>query len=119
MEKIDKFSRHLRKVGIIYLQSFGTPWFTFLMILITTLGSSAFLVAITVITTFGIDFKRGFVLFQLLIWTGLVTEILKVLVAFPRPDFVDNRVLNLETGVKNTSPFRGNGPGGIFRLPDK
>ncbi len=104
---------------IIYLQSLGTPWFTFLMILITTLASSAFLIAITVITTFGIDFKRGFILFQLLIWTGLVTEILKVLVAFPRPDFVDNRVLNLETGVKNTSPFRGNEPGGIFRLPDK
>ncbi len=104
---------------IIYLQSHGTPWFTFLLILITTLGSPAFLVAITVITTFGVDFKRGFLLFQLLIWTILVTEILKVLVAFPRPDFVDNRVLNLESGLKNTSPFKGNGPEGIFGLPDK
>lgn len=104
---------------IIYLQSHGTPWFTFLMILITTLGSSAFLAAITVIITFGMDFKRGFLLFQLLIWTGLVTEVLKLLVAFPRPDFVDNRVLNLESGAKNASPFKGNGPGGIFELPDK
>ena len=104
---------------IIYLQSHGTPWFTFLMILITTLGSSAFLGAITVIITFGIDFKRGFLLFQLLMWTGLVTEVLKLLVAFPRPDFVDNKVLNLEYGVKNTSPFKGNGPEGIFELPDK
>jgi len=34
--------------------------------------------------------ERGFLLFQLLIWAGLVTEILKVLIAFPRPDFVDN-----------------------------
>jgi membrane-associated phospholipid phosphatase len=104
---------------IIYLQSHGTPWFTFLMILITTLGSSAFLGAITIIITFGIDFKRGFLLFQLLMWTGLVTEVLKLLVAFPRPDFVDNKVLNLEYGVKNTSPFKGNGPEGIFELPDK
>lgn len=104
---------------IIYIQSHGTLWFTFLMVLITTLGSSAFLVAITVITTFGIDFKRGFLLFQLLIWTDLATEVLKVLVAFPRPDFVDNRVHNLEFGAKNTSPFRGNGSGGIFGLPDK
>lgn len=103
---------------IIYLQSHGTPWLTFLMILITTLGSSSFLVVITVITTFGINFKRGFLLFQLLIWTSLVTEILKILIAFPRPDFVDNRVLNLESGVKNTSPFRGNGQEGIFALPD-
>lgn len=104
---------------IIYLQSLGAPWFTFLMILLTTLGSSAVLVAITVIITFGFDFKRGFLLFQLLIWTGLVTETLKVLVAFPRPDFVDNRVLNLESGIENTSPFNGNGSGGIFKLPDK
>ncbi|MDQ1251198.1 MAG: hypothetical protein QG646_267 [Euryarchaeota archaeon] len=104
---------------IIYLQSHGTPWFTFLMVLITTLGSYAFLVAITVIITFGIDFKRGFLLFQLLIWTSLATEMLKLLVAFPRPDFVDNRVLNLEYGVKNTSHFQGNGHRGIFELPDK
>lgn len=104
---------------IIYLQSHGTQWFTFLMILITTLGSSFFLVVITVITAFGIDFKRGFLLFELLLWTGLVTEVLKILVAFPRPDFVDNRVHNLESGATNTSPFIGNGSGGIFGLPDK
>jgi membrane-associated phospholipid phosphatase len=104
---------------IIYLQSHGTPWFTFLMILITNLGSFAFLVTITVIITFGIDFKRGFLLFQLLIWTSLVTEMFKLLVAFPRPDFVDNRVLNLEYGVKNTSPIQGNVHRGIIELPDK
>lgn len=87
---------------IIYLQSHGTPWFTFLMILMTTLGSSSFLVVRTVITAFGVDFKRGFLLFELLLWTGLVTEVLKILVAFPRPDFVDNRVHNLESGATNT-----------------
>jgi membrane-associated phospholipid phosphatase len=104
---------------IIYLQSLGTPWFTFLMIMITTMGSSAFLVAIIVIAIFGVDFKKGFLLFQLLLWTGLVTDILKILVAFPRPDFVDNQVFNLEFGIKNTSPFSGNEPKGIFALPDK
>ncbi len=104
---------------IIYLQSLGTPWFTFLMIMITTMGSSSFLVATIVIAIFGVDFKKGFLLFQLLLWTGLVTEVLKILVAFPRPDFVDNRVLNLESGINNTSPFNGNGAKGIFALPDK
>ena len=104
---------------IIYLQSLGTPWFTFFMIMISTMGSSAFLVAIIVIAIFGVDFKKGFLLFQLLLWTGLVTDILKILVAFPRPDFVDNRVFNLEFGIKNTSPFSGNEPKGIFSLPDK
>lgn len=104
---------------ILYLQSLGNEWLTLLMILITKMGSSSFLVAMIVMTTFGIDFKKGFLLFQLLLWTGMVTEILKTLVAFPRPDFVDNRVLNLEFGIKNTSPFNGNGPEGIFQLPDK
>ena len=83
------------------------------------MGSSSFLVAIIVIAIFGADFKKGFLLFQLLLWTGLVIEILKILVAFPRPDFVDNRVFNLESGTKNTSPFSRNEPKSIFALPDK
>jgi membrane-associated phospholipid phosphatase len=104
---------------VIYLQSPGSEWFTYFMILITAMGSSAFLAAVIISITFGINFRKSFLLFQLLIWTGLITEVLKTLIAFPRPDFVDNRVLNLEYGVKNTSPFRGNGPEGIFKLPDK
>ncbi len=104
---------------IIYLQSLGNEWFTSLMILVTTMGSSAFLAAIIISITFGINFQKGFLLFQLLIWAGMITEILKTIIAFPRPDFVDNRVLNLESGVKNTSPFRGEGPEGVFKLPDE
>ena len=47
---------------IIYLQSLGVQWFTFLMILITKMGSSSVLVAIIVIAIFGVDFKKGFLL---------------------------------------------------------
>ena len=104
---------------IIYLQSLGNDWLISLMILITTMGSSAFLAAVIISITFGINFRKGFLLFQLLIWTGLITEILKTIIAFPRPDFVDNRVFNLESGVKSTSSFSGNGSEGIFKLPDK
>ncbi|WP_292389317.1 phosphatase PAP2 family protein [Methanosarcina sp. UBA5] len=104
---------------ILYLQSLGSDWLTTLMILITSMGSSAFLASIVIIVTFGINFRKGFLLFQLLIWTGLITEIIKTVIAFPRPDYVDNRVLNLEYGVKSTSPFNGSGPEGVFELPDK
>ena len=104
---------------IIYLQSLGNDWLISLMILITTMGSSAFLAAVIISITFGINFRKGFLLFQLLIWTGLITEILKMIIAFPRPDFVDNRVFNLESRVKSTSSFSGNGSEGIFKLPDK
>lgn len=103
---------------LIYLQSIGPQWFTFLMILITKMGSSWVLVAIIVITIFGVDFKKGFLLFQLLLWTGLTTEFLKILIAFPRPDFVDNRILNMEFGIKNISSFSGNGKKSFFELPD-
>lgn len=103
---------------ILYLQSFGNEWLTLLMILLTKMGSSSFFAAMVIMITFGIDFKKGFLLLQLLLWTGMVTEILKSLVAFPRPDFVDNRVRNLEYGMENTSPFSGNGSDGIIQFPD-
>lgn len=104
---------------IIYLQSLGTPLFTYFMILITKTGSYPFLIAITIMVMFGIDFKRGFLLLQLLLWTGLIAEALKMIIAFPRPDFVDNRVLNLEYGIKNTSPFTGSTSRNFFSLPKK
>jgi len=102
---------------ILYLQAHGNEWLTFFMILVTSMGSSVFLIAIIIMTTFGVDFKKGFLLFELLIWTGLLTGALKILIAFPRPDFVDNRIQNLEFGTNNTSPFGGNYPEGIFQLP--
>jgi len=89
------------------------------MVLITSMGSAAFFAGIIIITTFGIDFKKGFLLFQLLLWTALITETFKALITFPRPDFVDSRVLNLEDGIKNTSPFSGNGETGFFKVPDR
>ena len=104
---------------IIYLQSLGNQWFTHFMIQIPNMGTAQFLVPIIVVAIFGVDFKKGFLLFQLFLWTNLVTETFKILVGFPRPDFVDNRVINLELGIKNTSPFSGNGMKSIFALPDK
>lgn len=104
---------------ILYLQSLGTEWFTFLMVMITSMGSAAFFAGIVITASFGINFKKGFLLFQLLLWTALFTEVFKALIAFPRPDFVDSRVLNLEDGIENTSPFNGNGDAGFFKLPDR
>ncbi len=89
------------------------------MILVTSMGSSSFYAAIIIAITFGIDFRRGFLLFQLLLWTGAVTEVLKVVFAMPRPYYVDSRVLNLESGEPNLSPFTGKGANSFFGLPDK
>lgn len=104
---------------ILYLQSLGTERLTFLMILITSMGSAAFFAGIVITASFGIDFKKGFLLFQLLLWTALITETFKALIAFPRPDFVDSRVLNMEDGIESASPFKGNRQTGFFKLPDR
>jgi len=104
---------------ILYLQSLATDWLTLLMVLITSMGSSSFFAAVIIMITFGIDFRRGFLLFQLLLWTGAVTEVLKVAFAMPRPYFVDSRVLNLESGEPNLSPFTGKGASSFFGLPEK
>lgn len=89
------------------------------MVLITSMGSAAFFAGLIIIAALGIDFKKGLLLFQLLLWTAMITETFKVFFAFPRPDFVDSRVLNLEDGIKNTSPFNGNGEAGFLKLPDR
>jgi len=70
---------------------------------ITQMGHPQFLIPIIVIVIFGVDFKKGFLLFQLFLWTDLVTNTLKILVGYPRPDFVNKNVTNLEFGIKNTS----------------
>jgi len=82
------------------------------------MGTAQFLVPIIVIAIFGIDFKKSFLLFQLFMWTDLVTDILKILVGFPRPYYVDKKVSNLENNITSTSSFSGNGIKGIFALPD-
>ncbi|MFY1110667.1 MAG: phosphatase PAP2 family protein [Methanosarcinaceae archaeon] len=104
---------------ILYLQSLASDWLTFLMVLITSMGSSSFYAAIIIAIKFGIDFRRGILLFQLLLWTGAITEVLKVVFAMPRPYYVDSRVLNLESGEPNLSPFTEKGANSFFGLPDK
>ena len=103
----------------IYLQSHGTQCFTHLMIQVTKMGYPQFIVPIIVVAIFGVNFKKGFLLLQLFLWTDLVTETLKILVRFPRPYFADNRVINLEAGRNSTSLFSGNGIKNIFALPDE
>jgi hypothetical protein len=51
-------------------------------------------------------------------WTDMVTDILKILVGFPRPYYVDKKVINLENNITSTSSFSGNEIKGIFALPD-
>ena len=89
------------------------------MILITKMGYPSLIVPIIIIAIFGINFKKGFLLLQIFMWTELLTDILKLLFGYPRPYYMDNRVLNLEncTNITSTSNFTGNEAKGFLALP--
>ncbi len=86
---------------------------------ITNMGYPSLIVPIIIIAIFGINFKKGFLLLQIFIWTDLLTDILKLLFGYPRPYYIDNKVLNLEncTNMTSTSNFTGNGAKGFLALP--
>jgi membrane-associated phospholipid phosphatase len=86
------------------------------MTFITSLGYSQFFFGAFLIIIFGIDFKKGFVLIQVLLLTAALTEFLKNTFALPRPYHVDSNVIQPDIGPDNDSPFTNKGAGSIFGL---
>jgi membrane-associated phospholipid phosphatase len=98
----------------LYLQSFSSEAMTVFMRAISVTGDEGFFVVLIGVLMFGNDFKKGVLLFQIIIWTGLCAEILKELFAMPRPTWVDSAVQNIESGKPNTSVYTGMGAKGFF-----
>ncbi len=84
---------------ILYFQSFEQPWLTQLMVGITSLGYRSFIILFLAVLLFGIDFRKGFIIMQTMLWTVLVTVFLKEYFALPRPYHVDSRVKLLDGGL--------------------
>ena len=103
----------------LYLQSFASDGVTSFMRAVTATGYDPFYIGLLVIVMMGVDFRRGFLLFQLIVWTGILTEVFKNLFALPRPTWVDARVLNLESGEFSSSAPVGMGAQGFFQLPPR
>lgn len=89
----------------LFLQSFHPGWLVSFMRLVTAAGYEEAFVALILIVMFGIDFRKGFILFQLVIWTVIATEFCKHLFSLPRPYWVDIRVKNLENAEANPTAF--------------
>ena len=68
-----------------FVQSFESPILTSAMKAITSLGYEEFFIAFLVIIMAFIDFKKGFLLIQIIIITGAITEFLNQTFALPRP----------------------------------
>ena len=106
---------------IQYLQSFDYPWLISLMQGITGLGYGMVYLILIPILIFGVDFKKGFLVTQILFWTAAITLILKDLFALPRPFHVDSLVNNFDKNMASPEniPFTEKDAEGFFELLPK
>jgi len=72
-----------------FLQGFSAPWLDHFMQGVTWTGSETFIVGILCVIGLGVDFRRGFILLQLLLIAFISTDFLKTVFELPRPYYLD------------------------------
>ncbi|MBT8080605.1 MAG: phosphatase PAP2 family protein [Gammaproteobacteria bacterium] len=98
---------------VIYLQAHASDAFHYFMVAFTRLGSPTVALA-AALFLFGVDRKKGFILLQIVIASAIAAELLKDLIALPRPLYVDNAIRFLDNMRPNESPFNGMGATGFW-----
>ena len=88
-----------------FFQAFENPALTAFMRFITALGYMEFFMLFLLIFLLAIDFKKGFILFQVLMWTAAVTFIAKNYFDLPRPFHVDNTLQFLDGQLPDANTF--------------
>ena len=88
-----------------FLQSYASDELTAFMRAITSLGYAGFLLMFIIILLFGVDFKKAFILFVILMWTGSITYFLKDYFSLPRPFHVDNSLTMLDGDLPDETTF--------------
>lgn len=73
-----------------FFQDFSSDFFTAFMLFISDIGSVKFFIPAVIVLIFGVDFKRGVLVFQGLMLTAVLTQLFKNLFHLPRPLDVDN-----------------------------
>ncbi|MFH2107398.1 MAG: phosphatase PAP2 family protein [Chrysiogenia bacterium] len=106
----------LTEINIV-LQSLASDGLTWLMRQITTTGNYQFVIGMVIAVMLGVSLRKGFLLFQIIALTAVVSEIAKQFFGLPRPFFVDSRVLCLEPGWDIATPFRAMGGNSFLALP--
>lgn len=101
----------------IALQAHASHWLTWLMLQITASGYYQFVVVMVMAVLFGFSLRKGFLLFQVIAWTAVLSEIAKQFFGLPRPFFADSRVACLDPGWDAATPFRAMGGKTFFDLP--
>ena len=90
---------------IRWLQSFDAESLVAFMRFVSLFGQQVFFVPLIIIVLFGIHQWKGLVLIETVLWTVILTTILKELLALPRPSDVDSLVRILDPGAMDQSPF--------------
>lgn len=103
----------------IALQSLASDGLTWLMRQVTSTGTYQFVIAMVIAVMLGVNLRKGFLLFQIIAWTAIVSEIAKQFFGLPRPFFADSRVACLEPGWDAATPFRAMGGKSFFALPQQ
>ncbi len=88
-----------------YFQSFASDGLTAFMRFITTLGYMEFFMLFLIILLLAINFKKAFLMFMVLIWTGAITFFFKDYFDLPRPFHVDNSVQRLDKQLPGDAAF--------------
>lgn len=101
---------------ILFLQSFASDGLTFLMEAFTQTGYDTFVIGVLIIIMIGVSLRKGFILFQILLWTDISTQTLKRIFALPRPIYVDTNIqdLGIVADKYSLSEFASRGAEGFF-----
>jgi len=104
---------------MIGLQSMRSENLTWLIRQITATGYYSAVVALVFTVMLGVSLRKGFLLFQIIAWTGMISELGKGIFGLPRPFFADSRVLCLEPGWTAATSFSAQGAPSFFSLPPR
>ena len=77
---------------ILWLQAFESPFFTWFMYLVSSLGYSIVYGVLIAIIAFGINLRKGLAIFMIMVIGGIMTDGMKRGLQFPRPSDIDVRV---------------------------
>lgn len=88
-----------------FFQSFASDGLTAFMQFITALGYMEFFMLFLIILLLSINFKKAFLLFMVLMWTGAITFFFKEYFDLPRPFHVDNTIELLDGQLPGTATF--------------
>jgi len=107
----------LFETGInVWLQSMGSEVATALLWGVTLLGYLPAYAVLVVTLAFGARLRLGLAVLGAVVLTGVVTEATKEVVAFPRPDQIDDRLMRTSASGGEVIVSRGGAPG-FWSLP--